>query len=51
MKLADELYYETHEDTLRQEYEDYILELVAAEGGTVEAMREREPFDAWVKEL
>lgn len=51
MKLADELYYETHEDELRQEYEDYILELVAAEGGTVEAMRERVPFDAWVKEL
>ena len=40
-------YWEDHEYELRQMYEDYILELVRQEGGTVEDMKERVPFEEW----
>lgn len=34
---------------LEQKYMDYIYRLQASEGGSVDAMREREPFEEWVK--
>ena len=44
-------YWENHEEELHQMYEDYIWELVRQEGGTMEAMREREPFEEWRADL
>lgn len=40
-------YRENREEELHQMYEDYIWELVSREGGTMEDMREREPFEEW----
>lgn len=38
-------------EELRQMYEKHIGNLVRLEGGTMEAMREREPFEEWVGRL
>lgn len=37
------------QEDLEQKYMDYIYRLQAAEGGTVDDMCEREPFEEWVK--